>query len=197
MYETNPKKINRKVFKNSETSSLDSLIDRQNNILTSPEDIAQEIHIQQFISNRPTIPTWHYQNTHQPHCTCSVRQYPWHDLEGFTIDQRGEPQIPLHTYFDQETYDFCLKYLGNNKARGPDKFPNSIFKNMPPRFHKLLFLFFPQCYKQKQIPASWKTSLTVLLYKKSDQAQLTNHRPIALDIQILYKYINLFHFCLW
>jgi hypothetical protein len=40
LYEKNPKKINRKVFKNTETSPLDSIIDRQNSILTNPEDIA-------------------------------------------------------------------------------------------------------------------------------------------------------------
>jgi hypothetical protein len=98
MYEKNPKKINWKVFNHSETSPLDSITDRQNNILTSPEDIAKEIYIQQSISNRPTVPTCHYQNTHPPHCTCSVRQYSWHDLDGFTIDQRGEPQTPYtHT----------------------------------------------------------------------------------------------------
>ena len=149
-----PKKINRKVFKHSETSPLDSITDRQNNILTNYKDIAKKIYIQQSISNRPIVPTCHYQNTHPLYRTCGVRQYPWHDLEGFTIDRRGKPQIPLHTYFDQETYNFCLKNLGNNKASGPDKIPNSILKNMPPRFHKLLFLFFKYCYKQKQIPAS-------------------------------------------
>ena len=76
MYEKNPKKINRKinqkVFKNTETSPLDFIIDRQNNILTNPEDIASEIYIQQSISNRPTVLTCHYQNTHPLHCTCGV-----------------------------------------------------------------------------------------------------------------------------
>ena len=190
MYEKNPKKINKKVFKYSETSPLDSITDRQNNILTNHEDIAKEIHIQQSISDRPTIPTCYYQNKHPSHCTCGVRQYPWHDLEGFTIDQRGEPQTPLYTYFDQETYDFCLKNLGNNKAPGPDKIPNSILKNMPPRFHKLLFLFFRHCYKQKQILASWKISLRILLYKKGDPLLLTNHRPIALANTIYKLYTN-------
>ena len=57
MYENSPKKINKKVFKHSETSPLDSITDRQNNILTNPEDIAKEIHIQQSISNRPTVHT--------------------------------------------------------------------------------------------------------------------------------------------
>jgi hypothetical protein len=58
---------------------------------------------------------------------------------------------------------------------------------MPPRFHKLLFLFFKHCYKQKQIPASWKTSLTVLLYKKGNPSQLTNHRSIVLA-NTIYKF---------
>ena len=40
MYEKNPQKINHTVFKNTETSPLDSIIDRQNNIITNPKDIA-------------------------------------------------------------------------------------------------------------------------------------------------------------
>jgi hypothetical protein len=83
----------------------------------------------------------------------------------------------------------CLKYLSNNKTPGPDKIPNSILKNMPANFHKLLLLFFTHCYKQKQIPASWKTSLTILLYKKGNPAQLTNHRPIALA-NTIYKFFT-------
>ena len=57
---------------------------------------------------------------------------------------------------------------------------------MPPRFHKLLLLFFKHCYKQKQILESWKISLTILLYKKGNPHNLTNHRPIALA-NIIYK----------
>ena len=57
---------------------------------------------------------------------------------------------------------------------------------MPEDFHKMLVLFFSHCYKQQQIPSSWKTSLTILLYKKGDSAQLTNHRPIALA-NTIYK----------
>jgi hypothetical protein len=57
---------------------------------------------------------------------------------------------------------------------------------MPHKFHKLLFLFFTHCYKQQQIPASWKTSLTILFYKKGNPASLPNHRPIALA-NTIYK----------
>jgi hypothetical protein len=61
---------------------------------------------------------------------------------------------------------------------------------MSPRFQKLLFLFFKHCYKQKQIRTSWKTSLIVLLYKKDDPSQLTNHRSIALANTIYKLYTS-------
>ena len=67
---------------------------------------------------------------------------------------------------------------------------------MPPHFYKLLFLFFKHCYKQKQIPTSWKTSLTVLLYKKGNPSQLANHRPIALANTIYKLYTNTLTFIL-
>jgi hypothetical protein len=186
LYDKSPKTINRKVFKNTETPPLDCLLDRFDNILTCPHAIAHEIHIQQSISNRPTVPTCSYQPDHPYHCLCGVRQYPWHDLNGYTIEKRGEASIPLHTYLDQQTYDLCLKNLTNGKTPGPDIIPNAILKGMPPKFHKLLFLFFSHCYKQKQIPASWKTSLTILLYKKGNPHNLANHRPIALA-NTIYK----------
>ena len=53
-------------------------------------------------------------------------------------------------------------------------------RNMPASFHHILFLFFTHCYKLKQIPTSWKISLTILLYKKGDPSLLSNHRLIAL-----------------
>jgi len=145
-----PKK---KVFKNLNTPPLDCIMDRHNNLLTNPVDITNKIHIQQSISNIPTIPTCHYLPKHPPHCTCVVRQYPWHNLDGFNINKRGTLETLLHNYFNKETYDICLKHLANNKNPGPDLIPNTILKNMPQCFHNLLFLFSNHCYKHKQILA--------------------------------------------
>jgi len=136
-------------------------MDRHNNLLTNPEDIANKIHIHQSISNRPKVPTCYYLLEHPPHCTCGVRQYPWHDLNGFIIDKRGTPETLLHHYFNKETYDICLKHLANNKIPGPDSISNAILKNMLQCSQNLLFLLFNHCYKQKQIPTSWKTNLTI------------------------------------
>ena len=60
---------------------------------------------------------------------------------------------------------------------------------MPASFHHILLLFFTHCYKLKQIPAFWKISLTILLYKKGDPSFLTNYRPIALANKI-YKFFT-------
>jgi hypothetical protein len=172
-----------------ENTSLDNIKDKQGNILTNPEDTSEEIYIQQSILNQPTIPTCYHQPKHNLESVCGIRQYPWHDLNGFTLEKRGDTNASIANMFDRNTHDLCLKYLGNNKAPGPDNIPNSILKNMPTQFHNLLYLLFHQCYKQQQIPTSWKTSLTILLYKKSDPSILTNHRPIAL-INTIYKFFT-------
>ena len=164
-------------------------MDQNNYIVTNPKDIPNKIHIQQSISNHPTIPTCQYLPNHPPQCICGVRQYPWHDIEGFIINKRGNPQTPLYTYFDQETYNLCLKNLANNKTPSPNRIPNSILKNMPFSFHQIFFLFFIHCYKLKQIPTSWKISLTILLYKKGNPILLTNYRPIALA-NTIYKFFT-------
>ena len=59
---------------------------------------------------------------------------------------------------------------------------------MPEKFQHELLLFFTHYYIQKQIPASWKTSLTILLYKSDNPSLLFNHRPIALA-NIIYNFL--------
>jgi hypothetical protein len=127
------------------------------------------------------------QQPHHPHNrTCQVRQYPWHDLNGFTLENRGDANSTIATLFTREIYDLCVKNLSKNKTPGPDQIPNSILKNMHTRFHNMLFLLFSHCYKQKNIPSYWKHSNTVLLYKKGNPSLLTNQRPIALA-NTIYK----------
>jgi hypothetical protein len=128
-------------------------------------------------------------NFHDHDCTCGVHQYPWHDTIGYMIDKRGDPLIPLHSYFDQETYNLCFKNFTMGKVPGLDKISNSILKNLPTKFHTLLFLFFTHCYKTRQIPSSWKTSLTILLYKKRNPTELSNYRPIA-HANTIYKFFT-------
>ena len=127
---------------NTNNPILDSLLDQNNNILTHPTDISNKIFIQQSLINAPTIQNCHYQSIHSLSCICNVQQYPWHDITGFILDKRGNPNIPLSTYFDCNTNDTCLKQLSKNKTFGLDKIPYSILKHLPHHFHTMLFLFF-------------------------------------------------------
>jgi hypothetical protein len=61
---------------------------------------------------------------------------------------------------------------------------------MLPHFYHILYLFFNHCFKQRQIPTSWKNSLTILLYKRSNPILLSNHRPIALA-NTIYKFFTM------
>jgi hypothetical protein len=54
---------------------LDSLMDLENNIITHPTDIADEIFLQQSKINAPTVKNCNHQPQHQQNCTCQVRQY--------------------------------------------------------------------------------------------------------------------------
>ena len=183
---TKPKQENKAIFQNSNNPPLDSLSDKNSNIITHPTDIVDEIFIQQSATNAPTMKTCIHQPQHHPTCTCQVKQYPWHDLNGFILQKRGDPNTTISSLFTRNIYDLCLKHLSKNKSPGPDQIPNSILKNIPTRFHNMLFLLFSHCYKQQSIPLSWKNSNTVLLYKKGPPFHLSNHRSIALA-NTIYK----------
>ena len=115
------------------------------------------------------------QQPHHPHnCMYQVIQYPWHDFNGFILENRDNNNSTISTLLIWETYDLCIKNLSKNKIPGLDQIPNSILKNMPTRFHNMLFLLFSHCYKQKTIPSYWKKSNTILLYKKDNPSQLNN-----------------------
>ena len=56
-------------------------------MLTILEDIAQEIHTQQSILNQNVIPTCYHKPNHHETYTCGIRQYPWHDSDGFVLEK--------------------------------------------------------------------------------------------------------------
>ena len=140
---TKPKQGNKAIFQNSTNPPLNSLLDTHNNIITHPTDIADEIFIQQSAVNAPTVTNCNHQSQHSSTCTCQVRQYPWHDLNGFILQKRGNPQITISSLFTRATYNLCLKHLSKNKTPGPDQIPNSILKICPPDSIIYSFFFSP------------------------------------------------------
>ncbi|XP_070166141.1 uncharacterized protein [Polyergus mexicanus] len=66
-----------------------------------------------------------------------------------------------------------------NSAPGPDGITYRDLRGADPGV-RLLTALFNACYRLEAVPASWKTSNTVLVYKKGDRDMLENWRPLAL-----------------
>ena len=94
-----PKQGKEVVFQNNDKPLRDSLMDLNSNIITHPTDIANKIFIQQSKTNAPIVKTCKHQPQHPHDCTCQVRQYPWHDINGLILQKRVLTNIRLSSLF--------------------------------------------------------------------------------------------------
>jgi hypothetical protein len=70
-------------------------------------------------------------------------------------------------------------------AAGPDGVPYTVYKNFP-SIQPVLTRLYGLCLQHKRIPSSWKQSSITLIYKKGDESDLRNWRPINLQ-NTIYK----------
>ncbi|XGW32297.1 hypothetical protein V3C99_017105, partial [Haemonchus contortus] len=71
-------------------------------------------------------------------------------------------------------------------APGPDRIKPEHLKSIPQVIIKTLARLFTRYLSECKVPTSWKTSKTVLLYKKGDPDNIGNYRPICL-LSVIYK----------
>ena len=90
---------------------------------------------------------------------------------------------------DSNTFNTCMRYLSNNKAPGPDGFPNELLKCLPDSLKNAMHSLFLVVYVRAETPRAWTVSDTVLLHKKGDPHEIKNKRPIALA-NTTYKLYN-------
>jgi hypothetical protein len=62
-----------------------------------------------------------------------------------------------------------------NTAPGADHCEYSHLKKIDPAA-KILTLIFNRCHRQKDVPQLWKEALTILIYKKGDDRDVSNFR---------------------
>ncbi|XP_025262540.1 uncharacterized protein LOC112637315 [Camponotus floridanus] len=80
--------------------------------------------------------------------------------------------------FTEREVDRRLRRM-TNSAPGPDGITYRDLRGADPGA-RLLTALFNACYRLEAVPAFWKTSNTVLVYKKGDRDSLENWRPLAL-----------------
>ncbi|KAK6756312.1 hypothetical protein RB195_014616 [Necator americanus] len=77
----------------------------------------------------------------------------------------------------------------NRTAPGPDRIRPEHLKNLPPLFINTLARLFTRCLSECKVPKQWKTTKTVLLYKKGDPHDIGNCRSICL-LSVIYKFFT-------
>ena len=73
-----------------------------------------------------------------------------------------------------------LKEINPYKATGPDCIPAKLLKEMAEELSPSLALIFTASLQQGKIPQDWKKALVTPLFKKGDQNNPTNYRPVSL-----------------
>jgi len=79
-----------------------------------------------------------------------------------------------------------INKMANEKAPGTDRIPIEAFKEMPIEILMLWKSIFNFYIKNKTTPKYWRRGVIFPIYKKGDECDLANYRPIAL-LQTQYK----------
>ncbi|WKX96152.1 hypothetical protein Q1695_012531 [Nippostrongylus brasiliensis] len=80
----------------------------------------------------------------------------------------------------------AISSMKNRTAPDPDRIRPEHLKNLPPVLVNTLARLFTRYLSDCKVPAIWKTSRTVLLYKKGDPHDIGTYRPICL-LSVVYK----------
>jgi len=80
----------------------------------------------------------------------------------------------------------AVEGMASNKAPGEDGIPAELIRACGHPLYAALADRYTEYLRADRVPAAWRTSRTVLLFKKGDREQLANYRPITL-LPVLYK----------
>ncbi|KAK6756769.1 hypothetical protein RB195_014912 [Necator americanus] len=80
----------------------------------------------------------------------------------------------------------AIMSVRNRTAPGLDRIRPEHLKSLPPVLINTLARLFTRYLSECKVPKQWKTSKTVLLYKKGDPHDIGNYRPICL-LSVIYK----------
>ena len=155
-------------------------------MITDPEQVTKYIHETYQKQARPAS-GMAKSNAFPPHD--SHREYPWesqeHKIDPYTLETAaGKPgygQMSMLRHMkDPDLFNLKISKLKNGKSPGPDNITNELLKHLPEGLHQAIHKMFILMWMTGTTPKAWKESRTILLYKKGNEYELSNWRPIAL-----------------
>ena len=158
---TDPKKVHKKLFKNNERFNLDCIQEPLTGELHTDNNKTNELIQQYFTELLCPLTTDDIDNIPAP----------WEN----DVTVPFKLKLPLihndevkQLMYDPIVFQDCIMSLSNNKAPGPDGLLNELLKFAPYCVKCIIHDFFKLIYTCTFTPTAWKTSETVLLYKKND-----------------------------
>lgn len=74
----------------------------------------------------------------------------------------------------------ALKQLRNGKAPGGDHITMEMLKMGGKALEKALCTLLNECIHKREIPELWENAEVTLIFKKEDNTNIANYRPISL-----------------
>lgn len=87
----------------------------------------------------------------------------------------------------------ALKKLKPKLTTGPDGVPSFLIRDCAPILAYPLTILFTLCIRNSSIPTIWKYSKVCPVFKKGDNADISNYRPIAILCNFLKAFEILIH----
>ena len=101
-----------------------------------------------------------------------------------TVTIRTDPrEVPSVTTWEVEA---ALKKMKNGKATGNDQVNIETLKAGEDTIAKTLAKLYKKCILERRIPTTWKNAKMVIIFKKGNQKDIKNYKPICL-LSNIYK----------
>ena len=95
----------------------------------------------------------------------------------------GSEEIPE---ISLQEIKYALQKMKNEKSPGEDQITSEMLKTEGKVLKEAVGILLNKCLTEGRIPESWNNAEIVLIYKKGDNTNLENYRPISL-LSHLYK----------
>ena len=104
-----------------------------------------------------------------------------------------ECQFELDLPISEEEILEAIQRSGKNRSPGPDGLTSEFYNSFKTLLAPLLKGLFDQIFEEKSLTPSQREALVTLIYKKGDESEIANYRPISLlnlDLKILSKVLS-------
>ena len=103
-------------------------------------------------------------------------------------DNDTEPARRLEGFPDVKAWEvkLAVKQSKKGNAPGPDNVTIDLIETADELVYGKIATLFNECLHQSKIPEKWDEAIIILLYKKGDQKDISNYRPISL-LNNIYK----------